>query len=101
MEGSLGAPATPSPKTDELLMMGREIITKQSDKVLERIEKNPRILCTESEFPTILQEGCKLNAMHLAAKSSNHVVMKHILNCASSMDFMRRIYPSQSEERLK
>lgn len=82
-------------------MTGREIITKQNEKVFERISKNPRILCTDTEFPTILQEGCKYNALHLAAKSNNFEVMKRILDLISCIDFLRQIYPKQSDLSLR
>lgn len=98
---NVGAPASPTPKTDELLMLGREIQGGKNEEAIARVEKNPRMLCTESEFPPILQEGMKLNALHLAAKNDNTEMVKYVLNCISSMDFMRKIYPYQTEERLR
>ncbi|CAL8079612.1 unnamed protein product [Orchesella dallaii] len=101
IESALGAPAMESPKAHDLLMMGREILTLQSDKVRDRIERNPRILCTDTEVPTTLHEGCKYNALHLAAKSNNVDILQHILNLISSLEFMQRIYPTVSHEQRR
>jgi len=101
IESALGAPAMESPKAHDLLMMGREILTKQNDKVRERIENNPRILCTDTEVPTTLHEGCKYNALHLAAKCNNVEILQHILNLISSLEFMKRIYPTVNHEQRR
>ncbi|ODN01075.1 Ankyrin repeat and LEM domain-containing protein 2 [Orchesella cincta] len=101
IDASLGAPAMESPKAHDLLMMGREILTKQNDKVRDRIEKNPRILCTDTEVPTTLHEGCKYNALHLAAKCNNTEILQHILNLISSLEFMKRIYPTVNQEQRR
>jgi hypothetical protein len=91
----------PTPKCQELTMMGREVNTMKNELVIGRILANPRVLVTDCDVPTTVQEGCRYNALHIAAKSNNSQIIAYILNTVSSYEYMKLLFPYDEEETLR
>lgn len=91
----------PTPKIQELTAMAREINAKNNAAVIARIEANPKMLINDCDRPTTVQEGCRYNALHVAAKCDNHEIIKYILNKVGSYEFMTLMYPNKSKEGIR
>ncbi|XP_014208802.1 ankyrin repeat and LEM domain-containing protein 2 [Copidosoma floridanum] len=63
-------------------------------KVNETIWENPRHLIGSGDTPTILQEGCRYNALHIAVKSVNYAreMCELILNTVGNPEFVKLYY---------
>lgn len=91
----------PTPRIQELMAMGREINAKNNTAVIARIEANPKFLVNDCDIPTTLQEGCRYNALHMAAKCDNQEIMAYILNKVGSNQFMTLLYPNKNVNDIK
>lgn len=48
----------------------------------------------------VLQEGCRYNVMHVAAKENQPAICQLLLDTLENPDFMRLMYPDDSEGML-
>ncbi|TSO98507.1 Ankyrin repeat and LEM domain-containing protein 2 [Bagarius yarrelli] len=62
---------------------------------------NPRYLIGSGDNPTVLQEGCRYNVMHVAAKENQAAVAQLLLDTLENPDFMRLMYPDDTESMLQ
>ncbi|XP_041058902.1 ankyrin repeat and LEM domain-containing protein 2 [Carcharodon carcharias] len=91
-----------SPRSQDLTSKLRKAIEK-GDKTsfLELVWSNPRYLIGSGDNPTVLQEGCRYNAMHVAAKENQPQICQLLLDTLENPDFMLLMYPDDNEIMLQ
>lgn len=90
---------TPTPQ--QFVQLRKYIQDGEIDEVRELIDSNPRYIIGSGDNPTILQEGCRYNAFHVAAKSNQADIMKLILDRLRSPDYYRRLYPGDGDRSTR
>ena len=86
----------PAPKPQELSQLARKIQLGETKWIREAVSKNPRLISTTNDGPTILQEGFRYNALHIAARYANIQVTAFVLASVSGTSFMRSLYPDDT-----
>ncbi|XP_029475159.1 ankyrin repeat and LEM domain-containing protein 2 [Rhinatrema bivittatum] len=91
-----------SPRTQDLTAKLRKAVEK-GDLVAfsELIWSNPRYLIGSGDNPTIVQEGCRYNVMHVAAKENQPGICQLVLDTLENPVFMRLMYPDDDEIMLQ
>ncbi|XP_077163808.1 ankyrin repeat and LEM domain-containing protein 2 isoform X2 [Paroedura picta] len=83
-----------SPRTQDLTAKLRKAVEKGDETAfLELIWSNPRYLIGSGDNPTIVQEGCRYNVMHVAAKENQPGICRLLLDTLENPEFMRMMYP--------
>ncbi|XP_066902019.1 ankyrin repeat and LEM domain-containing protein 2 homolog [Halyomorpha halys] len=91
------------PKSQDLVKFRKAIEIGDIDLVKKLIDENPRYLIGSGDTPSILQEGSRYNALHVAAKSHSAVMCHYILSVISNPEFFHRLYgnnKASNEERI-
>lgn len=90
-----------SPRTQDLTAKLRKAVEKgDSATFAELIWSNPRYLIGSGDNPTVVQEGCRYNVMHVAAKENQAGISQLLLNTLENPEFMRRMYPDDDDGML-
>ncbi|XP_069476112.1 ankyrin repeat and LEM domain-containing protein 2 [Ambystoma mexicanum] len=91
-----------SPRTQDLTAKLRKAVEK-GDQITfsELIWSNPRYLIGSGDNPTVVQEGCRYNVMHVAAKENQPAICHLILETLENPEFMRLMYPDDDEDMLQ
>lgn len=77
--------------------MRKAIEKNNNDKFEELIKENPRfIINTDIDSATILQEGFRFNAMHIACRSSNFYVVERILSLLRNLQWLTHVFNTDS-----
>lgn len=84
------------PKPHDMLQFRRAIENGNLDIVSKTAWDNPRFLISSGDTPSILQEGSRYNALHIAAKSKNAVMAEFILQTVSNPAFAKLLYGDES-----
>ncbi|XP_040843114.1 ankyrin repeat and LEM domain-containing protein 2 isoform X2 [Ochotona curzoniae] len=83
-----------TPRTQDLTAKLRKAVEKGEENVFsELIWSNPRYLIGSGDNPTIVQEGCRYNVMHVAAKENQASICQLTLETLENPEFMRLMYP--------
>ncbi|XP_008117267.1 ankyrin repeat and LEM domain-containing protein 2 isoform X1 [Anolis carolinensis] len=83
-----------SPRTQELTAKLRKAVERGDETAfLELVWSNPRYLIGSGDNPTVVQEGCRYNVMHVAAKENQPGICRLLLNTLENPEFMRLMYP--------
>ncbi|XP_055368134.1 ankyrin repeat and LEM domain-containing protein 2 [Betta splendens] len=91
-----------SPRTQDLTAKLRKAVEKGDEVAFsELIWSNPRYLIGSGDNPTIVQEGCRYNVMHVAAKENQAGVAQLLLDTLENPKFMRLMYPDDQEIMLQ
>ncbi|KAM9331374.1 ankyrin repeat and LEM domain-containing protein 2 [Gastrophryne carolinensis] len=91
-----------SPRTQDLTAKLRKAVEKGDVTVFsELIWGNPRYLIGSGDNPTVVQEGCRYNVMHVAAKENQPVICQLLLDTLENPEFMRLMYPDDDEVMLQ
>ncbi|KAM3867970.1 ankyrin repeat and LEM domain-containing protein 2 [Diretmus argenteus] len=91
-----------SPRTQDLTAKLRKAVEKGDEVTFsELVESNPRYLIGSGDNPTIVQEGCRYNVMHVAAKENQASIAQLLLDTLENPDFMRLMYPDDEEVMLR
>lgn len=93
MTNILDSSIFPAPKTQDLSRLGMMIRKFDNVYVENVIKTNPRLLASATDGPTILQEGYRYNALHVAASCGNTEALRLILSRISGLSFMKSLYP--------
>ncbi|XP_053501945.1 ankyrin repeat and LEM domain-containing protein 2 isoform X1 [Ictalurus furcatus] len=90
-----------SPRVQDLTTKLRRAV-ENGDQVAfkELVWGNPRYLIGSGDNPTIVQEGCRYNVLHIAAKENQAEMARLILETLQSPEFMRLMYPDDQEDML-
>ncbi|NXD91597.1 ANKL2 protein, partial [Chaetorhynchus papuensis] len=91
-----------SPRTQDLTAKLRKAVEKGDTATFsELIWSNPRYLIGSGDNPTIVQEGCRYNVMHVAAKENQPAICQLLLDTLENPEFMRLMYPDDNDVMLK
>uniref|UniRef100_A0A665X340 Ankyrin repeat and LEM domain-containing protein 2 n=1 Tax=Echeneis naucrates TaxID=173247 RepID=A0A665X340_ECHNA len=91
-----------SPRTQDLTAKLRKAVEKGDESAFsELVLSNPRYLIGSGDNPTIVQEGCRYNVMHVAAKENQAGIAQLLLNTLENPEFMRLMYPDDQEVMLQ
>lgn len=91
-----------SPRTQDLTAKLRKAVEKGDETAFsELVWSNPRYLIGSGDNPTIVQEGCRYNVMHVAAKENQAGISQLLLDILENPDFMRLMYPDDEEAMLQ
>ncbi|XP_038663525.1 ankyrin repeat and LEM domain-containing protein 2 [Scyliorhinus canicula] len=91
-----------SPRSQDLTSKLRKAI-ERGDKIafLDLVWSNPRYLIGSGDNPTVLQEGCRYNGVHVAAKENQPQICQLLLDTLENPAFMRLMYPDDNEVMLQ
>ncbi|NXP06961.1 ANKL2 protein, partial [Thinocorus orbignyianus] len=91
-----------SPRTQDLTAKLRKAVEKGDIVTFsELIWSNPRYLIGSGDNPTVVQEGCRYNVMHVAAKENQPGICQLLLDTLENPEFMRLMYPDDNDAMLK
>nr|XP_029534295.1 ankyrin repeat and LEM domain-containing protein 2-like [Oncorhynchus nerka]XP_029534296.1 ankyrin repeat and LEM domain-containing protein 2-like [Oncorhynchus nerka] len=91
-----------SPRCQDLTAKLRKAVEKGDEVAFsELVWSNPRYLIGSGDNPTVVQEGCRYNVMHVAAKENQPGVAQLLLETLENPDFMRLMYPDDLEAMLQ
>lgn len=82
----------PAPKSQELVKFRKEIEQNNVQKVYELINLNPRYLVSSGDTPSILKEGPRYNALHVAAINKHAKMAKLILQTVEQPEFIEHLH---------
>ncbi|CAN9513547.1 unnamed protein product [Ophioblennius macclurei] len=91
-----------SPRTQDLTAKLRKVVEKGDEQAFhDLVWSNPRYLIGSGDNPTIVQEGCRYNVMHVAAKENQAGIAQLLLDTLENPEFMRLMYPDDQEVMLQ
>ncbi|KAL1267214.1 hypothetical protein QQF64_002889 [Cirrhinus molitorella] len=91
-----------SPRTQDLTAKLRKTVEKGDEGTFrELVWGNPRYLIGSGDNPTIVQEGCRYNVLHVAAKENQAAMARLLLETLEDPEFMRLMYPDDQELMLQ
>ncbi|XP_064424100.1 ankyrin repeat and LEM domain-containing protein 2 isoform X2 [Latimeria chalumnae] len=91
-----------SPRTQDLTAKLRKNVEKGDEAGFsELIWSNPRYLIGSGDNPTVVHEGCRYNVMHVASKENQPGICQLLLDSLENPDFMRLMYPDDTEVMLQ
>ncbi|XP_061116885.1 ankyrin repeat and LEM domain-containing protein 2 isoform X2 [Conger conger] len=91
-----------SPRTQDITAKLRKAVEKGDAAAFsELVWSNPRYLIGSGDNPTVVQEGCRYNAMHVAAKENQPGMAQLLLDTLENPEFMRLMYPDDQEAMLR
>ncbi|CDQ72581.1 unnamed protein product [Oncorhynchus mykiss] len=91
-----------SPRCQDLTAKLRKAVEKGDEVAFsDLVWSNPRYLIGSGDNPTVVQEGCRYNVMHVAAKENQPGVAQLLLETLENPDFMRLMYPDDLEAMLQ
>ncbi|KAM8961873.1 ankyrin repeat and LEM domain-containing protein 2 isoform 2-T2 [Pelodytes ibericus] len=91
-----------SPRTQDLTAKLRKTVEKGDLLAFsELVWSNPRYLIGSGDNPTVVQEGCRYNVMHVAAKENQAGICQVLLDILENPEFMRLMYPDDDEHMLQ
>ncbi|XP_060872004.1 ankyrin repeat and LEM domain-containing protein 2 [Metopolophium dirhodum] len=82
-------------KSEDLVAFRRLIESGELDKVKLAVNSNPRFLVSSGDTPSIIQEGCRYNAMHVAARFNQPQIVHFIMECVTSSEFIKSLYGTE------
>ncbi|KAM6155801.1 ankyrin repeat and LEM domain-containing protein 2 [Rhynchocyon petersi] len=90
-----------NPRTQDLTAKLRKAVEKgEADTFSSLVWSNPRYLIGSGDNPTIVQEGCRYNVMHVAAKENQASLCQLTLETLENPEFMRLMYPDDDKSML-
>lgn len=91
-----------SPRTQDLTAKLRKAVEKGDLATFSDLTwSNPRYLIGSGDNPTVVQEGCRYNVMHVAAKENQAGISQILLDTLENPEFMRLMYPDDDEMMLQ
>ncbi|KAK6111009.1 Ankyrin repeats (3 copies) family protein [Brugia pahangi] len=98
---STGEPTSSFPSVSRIMFnrLKKAIESKDDELFLEMALQNPRYLINiGSDTPTIVVEGFRYNAMHLAAKVGNLHVAKYVLHLVCDSQVLLALYGTSEDD---
>ncbi|XP_014400849.1 PREDICTED: ankyrin repeat and LEM domain-containing protein 2 isoform X1 [Myotis brandtii] len=91
-----------NPRTQDLTSKLRKAVEQgDEDTFSDLIWSNPRYLIGSGDNPTIVQEGCRYNVMHVAARENQASICQLTLETLENPEFMRLMYPDDAPDMLQ
>lgn len=82
----------PAPKSQDLVKFRKDIEANNIDKVYKTIWSNPRYLVSSGDTPSIMKEGPRYNALHIAAMNNLPKMAKLILQTIEQTSFIELLH---------
>lgn len=89
------------PKQQAIIQFKKAIDSGDIAAVRAAISENPRYLVSSGDTPSILQEGCRYNALHIASKKNQAAITELILSSVTSLELLGRLYDEVDETALR
>ncbi|XP_036384723.1 ankyrin repeat and LEM domain-containing protein 2-like [Megalops cyprinoides] len=90
-----------TPRTQDLTAKLRKAVEKGDQAAFsDLVWSNPRYLIGSGDNPTVVQEGCRYNVLHVAAKENQAGIAQLVLDILENPEFMRLMYPDDQETML-
>ncbi|XP_010602543.1 ankyrin repeat and LEM domain-containing protein 2 isoform X2 [Fukomys damarensis] len=97
-----GANSYKSPRTQDLTAKLRKAVEQGEEKAFsDLVWSNPRYLIGSGDTPTVVQEGCRYNVMHVAAKANQASICQLTLETLENPEFMQLMYPDDDVDMLQ
>ncbi|XP_045671613.1 ankyrin repeat and LEM domain-containing protein 2 [Ursus americanus] len=91
-----------TPRTQDLTAKLRKAVEKGEEETFSDLTwSNPRYLIGSGDNPTIVQEGCRYNVMHVAARENQASICQLTLETLENPEFMRLMYPDDDVSMLR
>ncbi|XP_045700124.1 ankyrin repeat and LEM domain-containing protein 2 [Phyllostomus hastatus] len=91
-----------NPRTQDLTSKLRKAVEEgDEDTFSSLVWSNPRYLIGSGDNPTIVQEGCRYNVMHVAAREDQASICQLTLETLENPEFMQLMYPDDSPDMLQ
>ncbi|XP_036907712.1 ankyrin repeat and LEM domain-containing protein 2 isoform X3 [Sturnira hondurensis] len=91
-----------NPRTQDLTSRLRKAVEQgDEDTFSSLVWSNPRYLIGSGDNPTIVQEGCRYNVMHVAARENQAPICQLTLETLENPEFMQLMYPDDSPDMLQ
>ncbi|XP_016058648.1 PREDICTED: ankyrin repeat and LEM domain-containing protein 2 isoform X1 [Miniopterus natalensis] len=91
-----------NPRTQDLTSKLRKAVEQGDEETFsDLIWSNPRYLIGSGDNPTIVQEGCRYNVMHVAARENQASICQLTLETLEDPEFMRLMYPDDAPDMLQ
>ncbi|XP_075390910.1 ankyrin repeat and LEM domain-containing protein 2 isoform X2 [Tenrec ecaudatus] len=91
-----------NPRTQDLTGKLRKAVESgETGTFSDLVWSNPRYLIGSGDNPTIVQEGCRYNVMHVAAKENQPSLCQLTLETLENPEFMRLMYPDDNGSMLQ
>ncbi|XP_026736272.1 ankyrin repeat and LEM domain-containing protein 2-like [Trichoplusia ni] len=81
-----------APSPQDMVALRKAIEAGLAATVRDRVWDNPRFLVSNGNTPSILQEGSRYNALHIAAKAMNAEICNLILTTVGNPMFVQTLY---------
>lgn len=91
----------PAPKSQDLVKFRKEIEQNNVQKVYEMICLNPRYLVSSGDTPSILKEGPRYNALHVAAMNKHAKMAKLILQTVEQTHFIELLHGFKDDPNVE
>ncbi|KAK9498026.1 hypothetical protein O3M35_003912 [Rhynocoris fuscipes] len=88
-----------APKVQDMIKFRKAIECGYIKEVIKLVEENPRYLVSSGDTPSILQEGSRYNALHIASRNNVPAVASYILELISSAKLIHMIYGSNEYDQ--
>ncbi|KAM7051648.1 ankyrin repeat and LEM domain-containing protein 2 isoform 2-T2 [Molossus nigricans] len=91
-----------NPRTQDLTFNLRKAVELGDEDTFSKlIWSNPRYLIGSGDNPTIVQEGCRYNVMHVAAREDRASICQMTLETLENPEFMLLMYPDDAPDMLQ
>ncbi|XP_012586630.1 PREDICTED: ankyrin repeat and LEM domain-containing protein 2 [Condylura cristata] len=91
-----------NPRTQDLTAKLRRAVEQGEGKAFsDLVWSNPRYLIGSGDNPTVVQEGCRYNVLHVAAKEGHASICQLTLDTLEDPEFMRLMYPDDDPHMLQ
>ncbi|KAK3877287.1 hypothetical protein Pcinc_017990 [Petrolisthes cinctipes] len=86
------------PKSQDLVKFRKAIEKDDMNYFIKCIEENPRYLVSGGDTPSILQEGFRYNALHVACRTNRPAFLEKVLATVGQVAFFQKLYPDDTAE---
>ncbi|KAL3215886.1 hypothetical protein MRX96_033359 [Rhipicephalus microplus] len=85
-----------APKSQDLVQLRKAIEAGDATFFKQSVWSNPRYLVGSGDTPTILQEGYRYNALHVACAKRQPVLVQLLLDTLQDPHFLELLYPDDN-----
>ncbi|XP_064482095.1 ankyrin repeat and LEM domain-containing protein 2-like [Ornithodoros turicata] len=85
-----------NPKSQDVVRLRKVIECGDADTFRQCVWSNPRYLVSSGDTPTIMQEGFRYNALHVACMRCQPTLLKLILETIEDPKFLALMYPDDT-----
>ncbi|XP_077559143.1 ankyrin repeat and LEM domain-containing protein 2 isoform X1 [Haemaphysalis longicornis] len=87
-----------TPKSQDLVQLRKAIEAGDTTTFKQTVWSNPRYLVGSGDTPTILQEGYRYNALHVACAKGQPALVKILLETLKDPHFLELLFPDDSSD---